>query len=69
MEKKTTESTSIPHVEDQNPKTREFSPIDALEDTTGNTPETVKDHCSSEENVFYGKVGDDGRYEVEGQHS
>ena len=42
VEKKTTESTQSPHMEDQNPKTVEFSPIDVLEDTTGNTRETVK---------------------------
>ena len=33
----------MPNVEDQNPNTMEFSPINALADTTGNKPDTVKD--------------------------
>ena len=44
--KKTTESTPMPNAEEPNPKpidNVEFSPIDNVEDTTGNTPETVKD--------------------------
>ena len=41
--KKTTESTPMPNAEEPNPKPIEFSPIDNVEDTTGNTPETVKD--------------------------
>ena len=41
--KKTTESTPMPNAEEPNPKPMEFSPIDNVEDTTGNTPETVKD--------------------------
>ena len=41
--KKTTESTPMPNAEERNPKPIEFSPIDNVEDTTGNTPETVKD--------------------------
>ena len=41
--KKTTESTPMPNAEEPNPKPREFSPIHNVEDTTGNTPETVKD--------------------------
>ena len=41
--KKTTESTPMPIAEEPNPKPMEFSPIDNVEDTTGNTPETVKD--------------------------
>ena len=43
VEKKTTESTPMPNAEEPNQKPMEFSPIDTLEDTTGNTPETVKD--------------------------
>ena len=42
MEKKTTESTPMPNAEEQKQKTMEFSPTDAVEDTTGNTPETIK---------------------------
>ena len=41
--KETTESTPMPNAEEPNPKSMEFSPIDNVEDTTGNTPETVKD--------------------------
>ena len=43
VEKKTTESISMPNAEEPNQKSMEFSPIDTVEDTTGNTPETVKD--------------------------
>ena len=39
---KTTESTPMPNAEEPNQKSMEFSPIDTVEDTTGNTPETVK---------------------------
>ena len=42
VEKKTTESTPMPNAEEQNQKSMEFSSIDTVEDTTGNTPETVK---------------------------
>ena len=41
VEKKTTESTPMPNAEEPNPKSIEFSPIDTVEDTTGNTPEAV----------------------------
>ena len=41
--KKTTESTPMPNAEEPNPKPMEFSLIENVEDTTGNTPETVKD--------------------------
>ena len=43
VEKKTTESTPMPNAEEQSQKSMEFSSIDTVEDTTGNTPETVKD--------------------------
>ena len=43
VEKKTTESTPMLNAEEQNQKSMEFSPIDTVEDTTGNTPETVMD--------------------------
>ena len=43
VEQKTTESTLMPNAEEQNQKSMEFSPIDTVEDTTGNTPEAVKD--------------------------
>ena len=68
VEKKTTESTPMPHLEDQNPKTVEFSPIDALEDTIGNTEETVKEDSQVKKDIFYRKVGDDGRNKNERKH-
>ena len=43
VEKKTTESTPMPNAEEPSQNSMEFSPIDTVEDTTGNTPETVKD--------------------------
>ena len=49
VEKKTTESTPMPNAEEPNPKCMEFSPIDTVEDTTGNTPETVKDESQAKE--------------------
>ena len=53
MEKKTTESTPMPNTEEPNPKSMEFSAIDNVEDTTGNTPETVKDEYQAKKNVFH----------------
>ena len=47
VEKKTTESTPMPNAEEPNPKSIEFSPIDTVEDTTGNTPQTVKDESQA----------------------
>ena len=43
-ERKTTESTPMPIVEKQEKKTIEFSPIDNVDETTNNTPETIKDN-------------------------
>ena len=37
----------MPNAEEPNPKSMEFSPIDNVEDTTGNTPETVKDESQA----------------------
>ena len=37
VQRKTTESTSMPNVEEQEKKTIEFSPIDTVDDTTSNT--------------------------------
>ena len=52
VEKKTTESTPLPSAEEPNPKSMEFSPIDTVEDTTGNTPETVKDESQAKRSSF-----------------
>ena len=43
VERKTTESTPMPNVVEQEKKTIDFSPTDILDDTTSNTPETIKD--------------------------
>ena len=37
----------MPSAEEQKQKTMEFSPIDTVEDTTGNTPETMKDESQT----------------------
>ena len=50
--KKTTESTPMPNAEEPNPKPMEFSPIDNVEDSTGNTPETVKDEAQAKRTSF-----------------
>ena len=47
VERKTTESTPMPSAEQQKKKTLEFSPIDIVEDTTGKTPETMKDYSQT----------------------
>ena len=52
VEKKTTESTPMPNAEESNQMSMEFSPIDTVEDTTGNTPETVKDESQVKRTSF-----------------
>ena len=52
VENKTTESTPIPNAEEPNQNSMEFSPIDTVEDTTGNTPETVKDESQVKRTSF-----------------
>ena len=47
LEKKTTKSTPMPNAEEPKQKTMEFSPIDTVEDTTGNTPQTIKDESQT----------------------
>ena len=49
VERKTTESTPMPDAEEQDKKTIEFSPIDTVEDTTSNTPETIKENSKQKE--------------------
>ena len=43
VQRKTTESTTMPNVEEQEKETTEFSPIYIVEDTTSNTPESIKE--------------------------
>ena len=42
----------MPNAEEQKQKSMEFSPIDTLEDTTGNTPETIKDESQTKRTSF-----------------
>ena len=56
VEKKTTESTPMPNAEEQNQMSMEFSPIDTGEDTTGNTPETVKDESQVKRTSFTERI-------------
>ena len=52
VEKKTAESTPMPNAEEPIPKSMVFSPIDTVEDTTGNTPETVKHESQAKRTSF-----------------
>ena len=52
VEKKTTESTPTPNAEEPSPKSMEFSPVDTVEDTTGNTPDMVKDESQAKRTSF-----------------
>ena len=52
VEKKTTESTPMPNAEEQKQKSMEISPIDTVDDTTGNTPETIKDESQTKRTSF-----------------
>ena len=56
VEKKTTESTPMPNAEEQNQKSMEFSLIDTVEDTTGNTPETVMDESQTKRTSFTERI-------------
>ena len=56
VQKKTTDSTPMPNAEEQNQKLMEFSPIDTVEDTTGNTPETVKDESQAKRTSFTERI-------------
>ena len=56
VEKKTTESAPIPNAGEQNQKSMEFSPIDTVEDTKGNTPETIKDESQAKRTSFTERI-------------
>ena len=56
-----TESTPMPNAEEPNSKPIEFSPIDNVEDAIGNTERNGERRLSSKKDIFYRKVGDDGR--------
>ena len=46
----------MPKAEEQKQKSREFSPIDTVEDTTGNTPETIKDESQAKRTSFTERI-------------
>ena len=52
VERKTTESTPMPNAEEQQKKMIDFSPIDTVDDTTSNTPETIKDDSRTKRTSF-----------------
>ena len=56
VERKTTETTPLPNAEEQEKKTIEFSTIDLGEDTTGNTPETIKDDSQTKKTSFTERI-------------
>ena len=56
MERKTTESTPMPNEEEQEKKTIEFSPNDKVDETTSNTPETIKDGSQTKRTSFTEKI-------------
>ena len=65
VEKKTMESTPMPNAEEQEKKTIEFSPIDIVEDTTDNTPETIKEDSQTKRTSFvHTENCSDGRNET-----
>ena len=46
----------MPNAEEQHQKSMEFSPIDTVEDTTGNTPEAVKDESQVKRTSFTERI-------------
>ena len=56
VERKTTESTPMLNVKEQEKKTIEFSPIDTVDDTTSNTPETIKEDSQASRTSFKERV-------------
>ena len=46
----------MPNAEEQKKKRIEFSPIDIAEDTTSNTPETIKDDSQTKRTSFTEKI-------------
>ena len=56
VERKSTESTPMPNEEEQEKKTMEFSPIDIVDDTTSNTPKTIKDDSHAKRTSLTEKI-------------
>ena len=46
----------MPNAEERNQKSMEFSPIDTVEDTTGKTPETIKDESQVKRTSFTERI-------------
>ena len=56
VERKTREPTTMPNAEKQEKERIEFSPIDTVEDTTTNTPETIKDDSQTKRTSFTERI-------------
>ena len=56
VQRKTTESTPMPNVEEQEKKTIELSPIYTVDDTTNNSPETIKEDSQSKRTSFTERI-------------
>ena len=56
VERKTTESTLMRNEEEQEKKKIEFSSIDIVDDTTSNTPETIKDDSQTKRTSFTERI-------------
>ena len=73
VERKTTESTPMPNVEERETKTIEFSPLGNGDEITNNTPETMKDDSQTKRSSFTEKlaamVGMKPREKEEGDNS
>ena len=51
-----TPDQSMPNAEEKEKKTIEFSPIDKVEETTSNTPETIKDYSQTKRTSFTERI-------------
>ena len=73
VERKMTESTPMPNVEERELKTIEFSPLGKGDEITNNTPETMKDDSQTKRSSFKEKlaamVGMKPREKEEGDNS
>ena len=56
VERKTTELTPMPNAKNRKKKTIEFSSIDIVDDTTSNTPETMKDDSQTKRTSFTERI-------------
>ena len=56
VERKTKESTTLPNAEEQEMKTIEFPQFDTVEETTSNTPETIKNYSQTKRTSFTERI-------------